>query len=505
MLSEASIRYIAEALIGDTKGYYSYKSLSQIVEFFNSNFGLNYTQDQSVTSRWFYTVEKIKVIINSNQFDNFLNLIFSKSFVMKDSGLNDVQAVEKIEEILEYINDEISIEGYKIHKRVNEYFLISEDGDLEFIGEGGFANVYKLRTSGLVVKKLKDDFKTVKGVKHRFRREYDLTKSLSDIQGIITIYDFDDSEYSYTMEIAEKTLEEFMKELESTELNKIDMIRQVLHVMKNVHDRNIIHRDISPNNVLIFNGQLKISDFGLGKDLDMFYSHRTMRTHSLGQYHYCAPEQFMQLKEGDKRSDVFSLGRLINFIMTGDPRNSKHFMRNPVEKATSENSNMRFSDAGELIHGIEQAISYHQNQERKDAIKKKFEDQVYDEDVENYLYSLNGQDLCNTIATNAHMTYIILTFIEDNEKRMLEVMQAIFKYHDDACIMRDGRHNFNRFDVFTSISYSLIRNNAPYLVQELAAKTLCQIAIQANRFNAQRKIEELIAYGIDPTIEDLLK
>lgn len=44
---------------------------------------------------------------------------------------------------------------------------------------------------------------------------------------------------------------------------------------------------------------MKISDFDLGKDLNVFISHQTIHTNAVSQYYYCAPE----LKEGDKRSD----------------------------------------------------------------------------------------------------------------------------------------------------------------------------------------------------------
>lgn len=40
----------------------------------------------------------------------------------------------------------------------------------------------------------------------------------------------------------------------------------------------------------------------------MFTSHQTIHTNSVGQYLYCAPEQFMLLKDGDFRSDVYLLG-----------------------------------------------------------------------------------------------------------------------------------------------------------------------------------------------------
>ena len=117
------------------------------------------------------------------------------------------------------------------------------------------------------------------------------------------------------MEPAETTLERYVLDNQLNDQTKLNCIRQILHIMSEVHKRDVIHRDISPNNVFIISGMLKIADFGLGKDLQVFTSHQTLHTNSVGQYYYCAPEQFMMLKDGDKRSDVYSLGRLINFTM----------------------------------------------------------------------------------------------------------------------------------------------------------------------------------------------
>ncbi|MRX56497.1 protein kinase [Bacillus idriensis] len=498
MLSEAGIRTLAEVLIGDIPGYYSYKSGGKIVHFFNTNFGFTDVYRQGFPSRWFHTVENLKILWNNNRLDEFLNLILSKRFVMVDNGLNEVQALEKINEIVTYLNNELSVEGYKLHKRGNEYILISEDNDLKFIGEGGFANVYKSRSTGLIVKKLKDDFKAFIGIRHRFKREFDLTRSLSDLVGVIEVNEFNESDYSYTMEEAESTLEEFVINNQHNENTKLVMIRQILYIMKTVHDRNIIHRDISPNNVLLFHGQLKISDFGLGKDLDMFHSHRTMRTHSMGQYYYCAPEQFMQLKEGDKRSDVYSLGSLINFLMTGDPRDSKHFLRNPVEKAKNENPSVRYSDAGHLLQGIEKAIDYHQNKERKELVSTKINNRVYDDDVENYIYGLNAINLCQAILEIPNMVSAIITFIKTDEKRAIETLKMIENEYLNVC-----RH-WDDYDNFGEVAYNVISDNLTYVSQEISAKILYEVSYNKNRFNMKRLVDKLIDAGVDPTIEDML-
>ena len=56
----------------------------------------------------------------------------------------------------------------------------------------------------------------------------------------------------------------------------------------------------------------------------------------------------MMLRDADKRSDVYSLGRIINFIMNGDPRNSNHIFRSVAEKATNSDAAYRYADAGQL-------------------------------------------------------------------------------------------------------------------------------------------------------------
>lgn len=373
------------------------------------------------------------------------------------------------------------------------------DKDLKYVGEGGFAIVYESLSTGLIVKKLRDELKVKESIKHRFKREFDLTKSLSDLSGVIKVYDFDSLNYSYTMEKAESKLEYLINNTNIEESVKITIIRDILEIMKNVHNRNIIHRDLSPNNILLFGDKLKICDFGLGKDLDMFYSHRTMHTQSIGQYYYCAPEQFMQFKDGDKRSDVYSLGSIINFIMTKDPMNSKHFLRSPVEKAKNENPNMRYKDAGLLLEGIENSIKYYEDKENYKVIKSKINDNIYDEDIENFIYSLDGKKLCENIIKLKNMDLMVLKFIEEDEKRQIDIMDLLYTNYLYTCT------NFKYYEKFAGIAYEVIYNNYAYVAQEISARILYDIAYDKNIFRIQSKVHKLVEHGIDPTIEELLE
>ena len=80
----------------------------------------------------------------------------------------------------------------------------------------------------MIVKKLKEDYISDSGIRSRFKREFDITQSLKNVIGIITVYDFYEDNYSYTMEAAEQTLYKFIKENNLPEANKVICIRQIL-------------------------------------------------------------------------------------------------------------------------------------------------------------------------------------------------------------------------------------------------------------------------------------
>lgn len=97
-----------------------------------------------------------------------------------------------------------------------------------YVGEGGFAVVYRRKSNGLIVKKLKEEFLVKQDIKSRFKREYDITKSLNDVLGIIEVYDFNIDDYSYTMKFAEQTLFNYISNYVHDFESQKTMIRQIL-------------------------------------------------------------------------------------------------------------------------------------------------------------------------------------------------------------------------------------------------------------------------------------
>lgn len=491
---------MAEIFIGDEGEWYTYKKGPEIVEFFNKYFGYDDTYGDGFPSRWMFIVDKLEELYTLNKLDNFLDIILSINYYSVESMLSDVECSEKTEEIYTEFRKYLKRKGFDITKHGSSFHFVIIDEDLQFIGSGGFADVYYQKSTGYVVKKLKRDYLTELGVKSRFKREFDLTKSLQDLS-VIRVIDFDPTNYSYRMEKADFTLSEHINKKGSDYSVKVNSIQQILDIMGEVHLRDIIHRDLSPTNILFVDNILKIADFGLGKDLNAFASYQTRMSSSMGQFLYCAPEQLSQLKEGDKKSDVFSLGRVINFVMTNNPNDSHHEFRNISEKATNENPSLRYSDAIQLKIAFGKIVDYHETVANVERVNAKIRENIFDDEVESYIFTLTSEKLCAQLQRqNDSFLKTLILFMKLGESHALFIVDRINSGYKTTC------KTFESHDIFARLSYIVLSDkDFSYVIKEVVANILNYIAYEVNRFNARQLIDELVKKGIDPMLESLLK
>ena len=196
--------------------------------------------------------------------------------------------------------------------------------------------------------------------RYRLNREISLLSKLQDCDNIVQLITHGNDEKAeklwYLMPFADCNLLEYIRK-NSSKLaleDKFSIAGQIIAWIKFAHQRNILHRDISPNNVLIFNDNglpsIKITDFGLGKDTKSLSFYTNSDASGYGQILYVAPEQRQKLKDSTTRSDIYSLGKLIYFIFTGkDPDNLKPFeLSTLVTKATEDNPENRFANIVEF-------------------------------------------------------------------------------------------------------------------------------------------------------------
>jgi tetratricopeptide (TPR) repeat protein len=107
-----------------------------------------------------------------------------------------------------------------------------------------------------------------------------------------------------------------------------EAIRQAAFGLQNAHEFKLVHRDIKPANLMLdHRGTVKILDLGLGKFAEDRVEEQRADDHSsltmagmvLGTVDYISPEQCENSSEADIRSDLYSLGCSLYFLLTGKP------------------------------------------------------------------------------------------------------------------------------------------------------------------------------------------
>jgi formylglycine-generating enzyme required for sulfatase activity/serine/threonine protein kinase len=199
---------------------------------------------------------------------------------------------------------------------------------LEKIGAGGMGQVYKAfhaSTERIVaIKVILGKGKINPEVVKRFEREVKAAAKLVH-SNIITVFDADqaDGRIFMVMEyIKGNNLEEILRKKGHLNVSEvIDYMLQAAKGLKYAHDQGVIHRDIKPGNILVdSSGNVKIVDMGLAKiesngneeDVSML----TGATSIMGTVDFMSPEQGFSSKNVDARTDIYSLGATMYFLLT---------------------------------------------------------------------------------------------------------------------------------------------------------------------------------------------
>jgi serine/threonine protein kinase len=207
---------------------------------------------------------------------------------------------------------------------------------LERVAIGGMAEVYRGRVAGVegfeksvAIKRILPEFARDDRFISMMLTEARIHSALSH-RNILQIHDLgisEDGEYFIVLEYVEghdlRAVMEAAAELgvqipDSLALHVADELAQALHFAHELTDETgqplgIIHRDVSPSNVLISNsGEVKLSDFGIAKRRNDHSFVGSLK----GNLAYMSPEQARRVPL-DRRTDVFSLGAVLFEMLTG--------------------------------------------------------------------------------------------------------------------------------------------------------------------------------------------
>lgn len=204
---------------------------------------------------------------------------------------------------------------------------------LEKLREGGMGAIYKVRHRLLdeirVIKLMRPQLVEQEELKARFAREARLAIKLRH-PNVAQIYDFtvdDDGTAFIIMEFIEGvTLEDMLSFHGPPPLGfTLEIAQQSLRALGYLHTRGFIHRDISPDNLMLTTDpeglpQVKLIDLGIAKILGTGgESHLTQTGTFLGKIRYAPPEQFGDdgASVVDIRGDLYSFGVVLYELLTG--------------------------------------------------------------------------------------------------------------------------------------------------------------------------------------------
>jgi serine/threonine protein kinase len=207
-------------------------------------------------------------------------------------------------------------------RRLGKYEIIDR------IGRGGMAEVYRGYHPALdryvAIKLLHPFLADDPEFKDRFENEARNVARLKHVN-IVQVYDFDfDAEsesYYMVMELINgPTLKDRLFDLDMTGerfpiAESIRVIKSAAEALAYAHQRNMIHRDVKPANLMLDeDGRVVLTDFGIAKIVTG--AQFTASGGMVGTPAYMAPEQGLG-EAGDERSDIYSLGVIMFQLVTG--------------------------------------------------------------------------------------------------------------------------------------------------------------------------------------------
>ena len=203
----------------------------------------------------------------------------------------------------------------RVGETVGDYTILEE------LGRGAVGRVFRVEH---VLTRRQEAMKVLAGVSvhepevaHRFLREIRVQASLNHPQIAAVHNAFCVNErLVMVMELVEgKPLSSLMERGELEWREGIRIIRQVLSALSYAHAKGVIHRDISPANIIVgLDGRIKITDFGLAcavADLRM-----SLTGSVVGSAYYMAPEQVRGADQTEARSDLYSCGAVLYEAVT---------------------------------------------------------------------------------------------------------------------------------------------------------------------------------------------
>jgi hypothetical protein len=230
------------------------------------------------------------------------------------------------------------------------------------IARGGMGVVYAAkhleRDERVAIKLLNPLFAATPAALARFRREADVAARINHpgVAKTLAYETLPDGSAYIVMELVDgPTLRQRLDAQGPIELlEALSIAKQVGCAIEAAHRAGVVHRDLTPSNIILTRWGCKVIDFGVAQLQVLCPSKDKSPNKSVfGTLRYMSPEQRLH-SEVDARADVYSLGLILSEMLTGEP-SVLPAITEVLAKALQADPQQRFTSAAQLVEEIERA------------------------------------------------------------------------------------------------------------------------------------------------------
>jgi len=288
--------------------------------------------------------------------------------------------------------------------------------------------------------------------------------------------------------------------------DSLKILRDVAAGVDYIHTRAILHRDLSPGNVLLLNGHWVISDFGLAHVSEQPVSFQTSYSVTgYGTTDFCSPEQKQSLASATALSDVYSLGKLFQYMQTGaSPAHepgSDLPLRFEIRKATATSPQDRYGSPALFVDGVVAAI--HPAPRDPESVSDM---------AEQYAEDLSESSALPTSDTAAMLGWLVDLDIKKVGERdaFIDVMNQVTGNHFERLTkvdreramtalsrfeeaVLDADRGFNHADQPARVFAAAATGNTDATIRKIAVRALARIGGANNRWFCLDRLQEIFA------------
>lgn len=339
----------------------------------------------------------------------------------------------------------------------------------------------------------------------RFSREVRIMEKL-DHPNIIRVL-FSNLELDppiFIMPLAESNLFQILPDLRQNEERRINIFQQILAGLQYAHESGVIHRDLKPQNILVFkNDRVQIADFGSGRFISRDSTTLTIQGDQMGTILYASPEQLADLSSADVRSDIYSLGKILYQMLTSRPifpiinltgLEGKYVY--VIQKCIDDNPENRYQTVKELSDDFILLTQKEFNIESPTAIAQKLLGEIVDPFIETadstgtdaliklFLEYPDNEDLYIHILPNLPIE-ILIKMISMQPNSFL----TIFRTYD---VLVSKKLPFSYCDTVGNFYYKIFNLLENFIFKKMILERLLVMGYTHNRWHVRDVLAEIV-------------